>query len=148
MCKNRTSTNFVRRLQLLRVHRPPCDREKVVVLPFGQQHILAQVFKNAVQGVPRQAGQALVRAHLKSTAHDSCLQMRLWSKCHCTLQLSERDQFLSGRGRQTVPEIGWLSGGSGKVQKGRTPASRHALVALVSASNSNGAFRYPCTAIC
>ena len=25
MCKNRTSTNFVRRLQLLRVHRPPCE---------------------------------------------------------------------------------------------------------------------------
>lgn len=52
------------------------------------------------------------------------------------------------RGPHMVTEIGRLLRGSGKVQKGLTPASRHALRASASASNSKGAFRYPCAAIC
>jgi|SRR6516165_12017254 len=36
----------------------------------------------------------------------------------------------------------------GKLKKAETPASRYALIALASASNSKGAFGYPCAAIC
>jgi hypothetical protein len=48
------------------------------------------------------------------------------------------------QGRHTVLEIERLLRGSGKVQKGRTPASRHALTTFASASNSKGASGYPC----